>query len=250
MFRLLPHKEYVKARTRASGGGLSAPRRPKPPGGGLDPPIVKRPHRTSEQKRTKRETETKKTNDWKSKAGALAVFGLSAAAVGLLIANATEQVLACDEAKLTFSNVTPTPGVFPKWINFLNGPPGTVDITYTADNDYKPNDGQDTVDISGTNTKLDGTSPIINVISPTVIRVSCGQSNCASISSTSGTGTPNCSIEDAINTAIVEGATDIGSVLSKTAGDIFKGLSGALPIVLIVIGVILIFMFVIPAFKS
>lgn len=249
---LMPRKEF-KAKPRVKP-------KPKPKGkkakkGGLerqDPPARK----TSQDKANKADADGKKMDNWKKAAIAA---GLAATAVGAIAASVAPNLIACDNAVMTITDIYPT-GLSSNTSeqSFLNtlqnvfaGKPTTVDVTYTLNNDYKINEGKDSVDFNGTGTILDdgGSILIEKIVSTNTIRVSCGLTDCSNVYSNKGSGEPRCSFEDAVNTELYNATKGAFDIAGDALSSFFSGLMpligpiliGILGVILLVIGVPLLF---------
>jgi hypothetical protein len=236
------------------------PRRPpkKKPDGGLDPPERKLPKKTKADKDSKRDVEGRKKDGWSKAAIAAGVVGVAVA--GTIAGLATANMIACDNATMTITDVYPTGkkgsnassntsssffgGLFTSFASAtaaLSPPPTTVDIKFKLNNDYKINEGHDEVEISGTGTELDGMGSIVilKLVDPNTIRVECATNDCSNVYATTGTAEPQCSIEDAINKGLkdaVQGPIDLAKDFLSTATDAFTTFVG--PIVLIICGIL------------
>lgn len=181
----------------------------------------------------------------KGKMAALAAIGVVAGAV--LISGAVNQV-ACEHSTVNISSIEPAPGgVFPSWLNFLNGPPTQVKITHgeiswesPATKAWEPAvNGRDQLEISGTGTILDGKQITIDKYEDSAFYVKCGLTDCSNVSSSTGKAVPKCDYEDQVNQAIVDGATDIATTLGKGASSFMEIFFKSLPIVLFVAGLLI-----------
>lgn len=263
-----PKKEYAKIRaTRIK------PRRPPrtKPQGGIDPPETKLKRKTPQDKAAKKDAEGKKSDGWK--AGAIAAGIASVSVIGAIAALAAAAMQKCDDATMTITSINPTGrtsntktdttttsnnflgGLFLTFTNAvsdLSPAPTTVDVKFTMNNDYEFNEGHDEVEFSGTNTILDGKGPILvnKLVDSTTIRVECGTNDCSNIYATSGTGEPQCAIEDAINKGLkdaISGPIDAAKDLLGSAWDTLSTFVG--PIV-IGICIFLILIIVLPLLFS
>lgn len=242
------------------------PRRPpkSKPTGGIDPPNEKLPRKTKADKDAKKDAEGKTKEGWSKAAIAAGVIGV--AAVGSIAANAAADMILCDNATMTITDVYPTGqkgsnassntsstsffgGLFTKLSSATAGlspPPKTVDIKFTVNNDYKVNEGHDDVEISGTGTELDGTTKLIlKLVDPNTIRVECQTNDCSNVYATTGTAEPQCSIADAINKGVkdtIQGPIDIAKDFLSGAANTFMTFVG--PIVLIICAVLALFLIV------
>ena len=206
---------------------------------------------TTPEAQTRRQQLREKANKlWqenKSKMAALAAVGLAAGVV--LIVAATNQV-ACEHSTVHISSIDPAPGgVFPSWLNFLNGPPTQVMISHgeiswesPATKAWEPAvNGRDQLEVSGTGTILDGRRVRIEKYEGSSFYVKCGLEDCSNVSSSTGTAVPKCDYEDQVNQAIVDGATDIATTLGKGASSFMEIFFKSLPIILFVIGLVMLY---------
>lgn len=261
-----PKKEYAKIKA-----ARIKPRRPPrtKPQGGIDPPEIKLKRKTPQDKAAKKDAEGKKSDGWK--AGAIAAGIASVSVIGAIAALAAAAMQKCDDATMTITAIYPTGrtsnttttstsnnfmgGLFSSFTNVVSGlspVPTTVDIKFTMNNDYEFNEGHDEVEFSGTGTELDGMGSILvnKLVDSNTIRVDCATNDCSNIYATSGTGEPQCAIEDAINKGLkkaIAGPIDAAKDLLDSVFDTFKTFVG--PIV-IGICIFLILIIVVPLLFS
>jgi len=263
-----PKKEYAKT-IRATKIKRRRPPRTKPQGG-IDPPETKLKRKTAQDKATKKDVEGKKSDGWKAGAIAAGIAGVTV--IGGIAVLAAAEMLKCDDATMTITSINPTgrksntttttttsnnffSGLFSSFANLtadLSPAPTTVDIKFTMNNDYEFNEGHDEVEISGTGTELDGMGSILieKLVDTNTIRVQCASNDCSNIYATSGTGEPQCAIEDAINKGLkkaIAGPIDAAKDLLDSVFDAFKTFVG--PIV-IGICIFLILIIVVPLLFS
>lgn len=263
-----PKKEYAKIKaTRIK------PRRPPrtKPQGGIDPPETKLKRKTAQDKASKKDIEGKKSDGWK--AGALAAGIASVAVIGGIAAAAAAEMKKCDDATMTITSINPTgrtsntntnntttsnnfmSGLFSSFTNAVSGlspSPTTVDIKFTMNNDYAFNEGHDEVEISGTGTELDGMGPILvnKLVDSTTIRVNCATNDCSNIYATSGTGEPQCAIEDAINKGLKDAIAGPIDAAKDLLGSVFDAFSTFVGPIVIGICIVLLLIIVLPLLFS
>lgn len=243
---LMPRKEEAK--------GIKVKPKPKPhpkkaaaSKGGVtreDPPARK----TAQDKKNKADADGKKMDNWKKAAiGA----GLAAATVGAIAASVAPNLIKCDNAVMTVTDIHPTGLSSNTESSFLStlqqtfaGKPTTVDVVYTINNDYEINEGADQVDFSGTGTVLDSAESLVieKIVDTNTIRVSCGLSDCSNVFSKTGTGEPRCSFEDAINKQVYDATKGAFDIATDGISSFFGGLMPIIgPIIAGIIGVIALF---------
>jgi len=261
-----PKKEYAKIKaTRIK------PRRPPrtKPQGGIDPPETKLKRKTPQDKAAKKDIEGKKSDGWK--AGALAAGIASVSVIGAIAALAAAEMKKCDDATMTITSIYPTgrtpdtntttsndnplSGLFSSFTNAVSGlspAPTTVDIKFTMNNDYEFNEGHDEVEFSGTKTELDGMGPILvnKLVDSTTIRVECATNDCSNVYATSGTGEPQCAIEDAINKGLKDAIAGPIDAAKDLLGSIFDTFSTFVGPIVIGICIVLLLIIVLPLLFS
>ena len=247
---IVPKKEFkVTVRPRPK----PKPTVKKPSKGGVtheDPPARK----TDTDKKNKSDADSNKMDNWKK---AAAAAGVAAVVVGAVALAVVPNLIKCDNATMTITDIHPTGftsntadnGGLSALLGAVQqafaGRPTTVDVTYTINNDYKINEGKDQVDFNGTGTILDGGDPVTieKVVGTNTIRVSCGMSDCSNVVSQTGTGEPRCSFEDAVNTELYNATKNAFNIATDGLSSIFSGIMPLIgPIVIGIIGVILLFM--------
>lgn len=228
---IIPKKEAAKVKVKPRPRPRPKPKGKKPSKGGLareDPPSRK----TEADKKNKSDSDGKKMENWKK--GALAV-GIAAALVGAIAASVAPNLIKCDNATMTVTDIYPTgltsntadsSSLTSTFQSVFAGKPTTVDVKYTINNDYKINEGKDKVDFSGTGTILDAAGSLIieKVVDSNTIRVSCDLTDCSNVFSNKGTGEPRCSFEDAVNTELYEATKGVFDIATDGLSSFFSGL--------------------------
>jgi hypothetical protein len=117
-----------------------------------------------------------------------------------------------------------------------------VDVSYTAPSKYEPIEGKETLNFKDTGiVEMDGLAfKIEKVLSSGLVQVKCGASDCTDMSSTKGLISPNCGeFSDYFNQEVNDAAAATGDVF----GSFFKGFTGNMGTIFLVIGIIVLLYF-------
>jgi hypothetical protein len=233
--------------------------RPKDSKGG----VAKQSHDANSKKNRKDDNNNQKKNYLDKIGGAaglagLAAMGITAAAAVTMAGEAAAAAVACEDAEIKVTSIGPTdirPDWLPdwEWIQKLVPKPSTVDVAYTVNTSYTPLEGKDSFSFSGTGTELDGGDgkKVIKFLGGNVIRIKCLSKDCSNVTATTGTADVNCAdFSDRMNKEISDVATDITSTLGRSIKGLWDGVTGNLPIIILLCLILFVFFYIVPLFKK
>lgn len=183
----------------------------------------------------------------------LALLGLGVGLATALIAKSLADVVACENAVITITDISPSdklPDWVPdwNWLRKLFPEASSVDVTYTCSTSYTPLENKETWKISGTGTTMDGkTLKILKNVQGKVVRMPCGADKCGNVSATTGGVSVNCSdFNDRANQNINDAATDIVSTIGRTIKSFMNAFSDNWSSLLLIVGVVVLLFFIVP----
>ena len=183
----------------------------------------------------------------------LGLLGLTLTAAGALVGKSLADVVACENAVITITDISPSdkvPDWVPdwKWLRKLFPEASSVDVTYTCSTSYTPLENKETWKISGTGTTMDGkTLKILKNVQGKVVRMPCGANKCGNVSATTGGVSVNCSdFNDRANQNIMNAATNIASTIGRTLKAFMSAFSDNWASLLLIVGVAVLLFFIVP----
>jgi hypothetical protein len=213
-------------------------------------PIAEKPVGTTKEQKDANAAQEKTLKDkLKSPAGIalIAALGLTIALVTAFIVKAAEAAAACTDCrdfKITITSIKPTPSTIPLIGGLFK--PSTVDVSYSCPTNYEPLEGKESFTFKDTGfPELDGqTFTVDTVLGKNKVQVKCGGGDCSGLDGSKGTINPNCAdFSDRFNDQVEKA----GEAAGGTIGSAFKGIFKNMGTALFVIGICVLFYFLIQA---